>query len=468
MSEFLDQCRHILGWSHVLTEAHDTHPYLNDWRKRTQGTAIAVLRPGNSQEVAQITQLCHQHRIPIVPQGGNTGLVQGGIPDQTGTAVLLSLRRLNRVRQIDVANLTMTVEAGCTLQQLQTLADQANCFFPLSLASEGSCTIGGNLSTNAGGTAVLRYGNARDLCLGLEVVTPQGELWDGLRSLRKDNTGYDLKNLYIGAEGSLGIITAAVVKLFPKPNSRVTALVALNSASAALALLNRMQNLSGTNLCAFELISEYSLELVQQLLPELTPIFQENFPYYTLLEVASHENFDTLQTQFQEHLETCLQDELLSDVAIAMNEKQSADFWKIRESISEAQAKQGRNVKHDISLPSSIIPQFIERAQTALHQQFPSSRLVCFGHLGDGNLHFNVYPPTDSKAEEFEMIETRINRCVHDLVHRFNGSISAEHGIGVLKREELQRYASELELRLMRQIKAALDPLNLMNPGKLL
>lgn len=468
MSDFLDQCRHIVGSAHVLTEAHDTSPYLNDWRKRAQGAALAVLRPGNSQEVAQITQLCHQHRIPIVPQGGNTGLVQGSVPDQTGTAVVLSLRRLNHVRQIDVANLTMTVEAGCTLQQLQTVADEANCFFPLSLASEGSCTIGGNLSTNAGGTAVLRYGNARELCLGLEVVTPQGELWDGLRSLRKDNTGYDLKNLYIGAEGSLGIITAAVVKLFPKPRSRVTALVALNSASAALALLNRMQNLSGTNLCAFELISEYSLELVHQLFPELTPVFQENFPYYALLEVASHESFDTLQTQFQQHLETCLQDELLSDVAIAQNDKQSAEFWKIRESISEAQAKQGRNVKHDISLPSSIIPQFIERAQTALNQQFPSSRLVCFGHLGDGNLHFNVYPPTDSKAEEFEMIETQINRCVHDLVHRFNGSISAEHGIGVLKREELQRYASELELRLMRQIKAALDPLNLMNPGKLL
>jgi D-lactate dehydrogenase (cytochrome) len=468
MPDFLAQCRDIVGTAHVLTEQEDTIPYLSDWRKRTVGSALAVLRPGNSQEVAQIVQLCHDRKIPIVPQGGNTGLVLGSIPDTSGTAILISLRRLNRIRQIDIANLTMTVEAGCTLELIQNAADQANCFFPLSLASEGSCTIGGNLSTNAGGTAVLRFGNARELCLGLEVVTPQGELWDGLRSLRKDNTGYDLKNLYIGAEGSLGIITAAVVKLFPKPNSHATAIVAINSANEALTLLNRMQTLSGNNLCAFELMSDYSMELVHQLFSEIKPIFEKKYSYYVLLEVASHEAFAELQTKFQFHLETCLEDGLLSDVAISQNEKQRKDFWILRESISAAQTKQGRNIKHDISLPTSMIPQFIERAQAALNRNFPTSRLVCFGHLGDGNLHFNVYPPISSTDADFEEIEMQINRCIHDLVHRFDGSISAEHGIGVLKRQELKRYASELELRLMQQIKLALDPNNLMNPGKIL
>ena len=468
MNSFLDACRAAVGAAHVVTDAADMAAHLTDWRQRYTGSALAIIKPASSEEVAAIVQLCNTFRVPIVPQGGNTGLVLGSVPDQSGTAIVMSLTRLNRVRAIDPVNNTMTVEAGCILQAVQHAAAKVGRLFPLSLAAEGSCTIGGNLATNAGGTAVLRYGNARELCLGLEVVTPQGEIWDGLRGLRKDNTGYDLRDLFIGAEGTLGVITAAVLKLFPQPRAELTALAALPTPEHALQFLTLAQAQCGATLTGFELMSDFCLQLVSKHFPQQTLPLQERHLQYVLLELSDNESEQHAVDMMEKLIGAALEGGIVADAVLATSVAQSNALWNLREHIPLAQAAEGKNIKHDISIPIARIAEFIDTTEAAQRHAFPGCRMVTFGHLGDGNLHYNVSPPEQFSDAAFLAHQPAINRIVHDSVHRFGGSISAEHGLGALKREEILRYKSEIEIRLMRTIKQALDPLNLMNPGKLI
>ena len=467
-SAFIARCQAIAGADHVLVREHDMAPYLTDWRGRFTGRALAVLRPADSAQVAQLVTACSDFCVPLVPQGGKTGLVLGSVPDASGKAVVLSLGRMNRVRATDPFNRTITVDAGCILQDIQQAAEAHGCLFPLSLAAEGSCTIGGNLSTNAGGTAVLRYGNARELCLGLEVVTPQGELWSSLRGLRKDNTGYDLRDLFIGAEGTLGVITGAVLKLFPQPKAAITALVALSTPRGALELLALMQDRCGAGLTGFELMSDYALRLVATHFPALPQPFSALHAQYVLLEVSSSESEAHAVDLVERSIAEALELDMADDAVVATSVAQSRALWQVREHISMAQAAEGKNIKHDVSLPVSRIPDFIQAADEALLRAFPGCQLVTFGHLGDGNLHYNVAPPPGTGHDAFLANQEAVNRIVHDQVDAFNGSISAEHGIGALKRDELVRYKSSVELNLMRAIKSALDPLGIMNPGKIL
>ncbi|KAF1041546.1 MAG: putative FAD-linked oxidoreductase [Herbaspirillum frisingense] len=468
MTEFLQACRAAIGAAHVLTEPGDTAGYLTDQRGRFTGRAIAVLRPADTAEVAAIVKLCAHYRVPLVPQGGNTGLVLGSVPDQQGNAAVLSLRRLNRVRAVDPVNNTLTVEAGCILQTIQQEAAAAGRLFPLSLAAEGSCTIGGNLSTNAGGTGVLRYGNTRELCLGLEVVTAQGEVMSSLKGLRKDNTGYDLRDLFIGAEGTLGVITAAVLKLFPQPRAQVTALAALKTPAHALQLLSLAQARCGAALTGFELMSDFCLQLVCKHFADQRLPFAERHAQYVLLEISDSESEEHARTLFEALIGDALEQQLIDDAVIASSIAQSKSLWQLRENISMAQAHEGKNIKHDISVPISRIAEFIEVTDKLVQQASPGCRMVTFGHLGDGNLHYNVSPPEGVADTAFIEQQHAINLVVHDSVDRFGGSISAEHGLGALKREEITRYKSPVELGLMRAIKLALDPHHLMNPGKVL
>lgn len=468
MSDFLDQCRSIVGTDYILTESADMAAYLTDWRRRFTGKAIAVIKPGSTEEVASLVRLCNEFRIPIVPQGGNTGLVLGSVPDESGKAIVLSLTRLNRIRGIDTINNTMTVESGVILEQVQNAAAEAGRLFPLSLAAEGSCTIGGNLSTNAGGTAVLRYGNSRELCLGLEVVTPQGEIWNGLRGLRKDNTGYDLRDLFIGAEGTLGIITAAVLKLFPLPHAQLTALAAMQSPEQALKLLSMAQEKCGAMLTGFELMSDFCLQLVAKHFPQMRLPFPQRYPQYVLLELSDNESEEHATAMLEGLITDALELGVIEDAAVASSIAQSKALWNLREHIPLAQAEEGKNIKHDISVPISDIGEFIRTTDVLLQEAFPGCRMVTFGHLGDGNLHYNVSPPEGGSDEEFIARQSEINRVVHDSVHGFGGSISAEHGLGALKRDEIRAYKLVVELNLMRALKQALDPLCLMNPGKVI
>jgi FAD/FMN-containing dehydrogenase len=460
----LDRC---VGASNVLRATADVEPYLVDHRGRYRGRAIAVVRPGTTQEVAGVVRACAQRRVPIVAQGGNTGLCGGATPDASGEAVVLSLARLNRVRSVDADNATITVEAGVPLAQVQEAAAASGMSFPLSLASEGSCTIGGNLSTNAGGTAVLRFGNARDLALGLEVVLADGRVWNGLRGLRKDNTGYDLKQLFIGGEGTLGIVTAGVLKLFPLPRTQVTALAAVNDVAGAIGLLRRAKSMLGDRLVGFELISEPALKLSQHHHPgSADPL--PGHPWYTLLQADDSAPDAPLRPLMEQALAAGVEQHIVTDAVIAHSQEQAARLWALRENISEAQRREGPNIKHDIALPVSAIPPFLGAAERALAQAFPGVRFVIFGHLGDGNLHYNLAAPLGESAERFMDQTATANRIVHDLVAAAGGSISAEHGIGQLKREELQRYKSPVELDLMHAVKRALDPQGLLNPGKVL
>jgi len=462
----LEQLNATVGRDNVLTEPVATAPYLTDWRKRYTGRAQAVVRPATTDEVAAVVRLCVQARAPIVPQGGNTGLVGGGTPDDTGRAILLSLGRMNRVRAIDPVNNTITVEAGCPLQRVQEAAAEAGRLFPLSLAAQGTATIGGNLATNAGGTQVLRYGNARELALGLEVVLPSGEVWDGLRGLRKDNTGYDLRDLFIGAEGTLGVITAACLKTFPLPRAEGTALFAVRSVEAALALLEVAQSMAGPALTGFELFSDLCLQLVERHFPPHRSPLAERSPYYALLQLSDHESDAHATALLQAIAEQAIERDLATDAALAQSVAQARSLWALREFISEAQAAEGRNIKHDISVPISGIARFVAETNALLAQRLPGIRMVIFGHLGDGNLHYNVSPPVGAPEADFIAHQPGVYRLVHDQVARHAGSISAEHGIGQLKRAENQRYKSPVELALMRRLKEALDPLGIMNPGK--
>jgi FAD/FMN-containing dehydrogenase len=459
----LDALRSALGAAHVLTAAAEIEPYAVDWRRRYRQLPLAVASPANSSEVASTVRLAAGAGVAIVPQGGNTGLVGGAIPATAGREIVLSLRRLARVRAIDADNATMTVEAGLTLQSAQDAARAAGYLFPLSLAAEGSCTIGGNLSTNAGGTAVLRFGNMRELVLGVEVVLPDGRLWDGLRRLRKDNTGYDLKQLFIGAEGTLGVVTAAVLKLFPLARSSATALAAVSDARAAIALLRELRSALGDRLTGFELMHADCLRLVERHIPQQrNPL--PGHSWYCLIQADESAPDEALP----ERLQAALEHAGVGDAALAQSETQARALWTLRENISEAERLEGFSIKHDVSLPVSAIAEFLERAGPALGAALPEARVVAFGHLGDGNLHYNVAAPTGTDSAEFVARNGSVaNQLVHDLVHSLDGSISAEHGLGQLKREEIRRYKSEIELDLMRRVKRALDPDDLMNPGKL-
>ncbi len=456
----------------LLSEPADMAPFLSDWRHKWTGLALAVAQPDSPADVAAVLRWCHTHQVPVVPQGGNTGLSGGATPDTCGRALVLSLTRLNRVRAIDPVNNTVTVDAGVTLQQLQEAAAQAGRLFPLSLAAEGSCTIGGNLATNAGGVQVLRYGNARELCLGLEVVTPQGELWDGLRGLRKDNTGYSLRDLYIGSEGTLGVITGATLKLFPQPAAQAVALAAVPSPAAATALLQAAQQALSASLTAFELMSDTCLALVEKHVAAARCPLAERSPWYVLIEVSDSQDEVHANAAMEALLGLAMENEWVSDAALSSSLSQFQALWALREDISEAQGAEGKTIKHDIALPISRIAEFIERTSEAIASQFEGVRLVVFGHLGDGNLHFNLSPAADRLGAEhstaFVALEGPLNRLVHDAVSACGGSISAEHGLGVLRRDESARYKAPLEMALMRAIKQALDPLNLMNPGKTL
>ena len=465
----LQQALHqVLGDAGLIADGERMQSYLSDWRNAYRGQAALVLRPGSTEQVAEVVRLCTAAGVALVPQGGNTGLCGGSIPDDSGAQVVLSLTRLNRIREVDVDNATITVEAGVILQQLQEAAVEVDRLFPLSLGAEGSCTVGGNLATNAGGTAVLRYGNMRELVLGLEVVLPDGRIWDGLRGLRKDNTGYDLKQLFIGAEGTLGIITAAVLKLFPAVRSLTTAWVALPSAEAAVGLLGHMRSLCGDRLSGCELMSRQSVEFVLRHVAGVSDPFGEVHPWYLLIELSDTQAEAPLNDLLEQGLGEAFEHGLALDAVVAANESQVQALWKLREGISEAQNHEGPSLKHDISVPVSRIPDFIARTDLALQQAFPGVRIVSYGHVGDGNLHYNISKPVGAEDAAFKAQAEAIMRVIYDQTALFAGSISAEHGLGQSKRAAARQYKAPLELELMQRIKQALDPAGLMNPGKLL
>jgi FAD/FMN-containing dehydrogenase len=464
----IDTLRAIVGAAHVLEVAADMAPFLSDWRGRYHGSARAVVRPQDAVELARVVAACAAAGVPMVPQGGNTGLCGGATPLADGAAVVISLARLNRIRAIDADNDTLTVEAGCTLAAVQEAAAAAGRMFPLALASEGSCMIGGNLSTNAGGVQVLRYGNMRELVLGLEVVLPDGRVWDGLRGLRKDNTGYDLKQLFIGAEGTLGIVTAAVLKLFPALRSRATAWVAVPDPAAAVRLLGRLRADCGERVSAFEIVGRAALELVLQHIPGARDPLAGAPAWTVLVELSDPAADAPLTAQLEAALTAAFDKGLASDAVLAASAAQAQALWALRENISEAQRVEGISIKHDVAVPLSRIPEFLARAGRALAQRWPDVRVVAFGHIGDGNLHYNLSKPVATDNPGFIALSGEVNRIVHDLVYELGGSISAEHGLGQLKRDEILHYKAALEIELMQRIKHALDPMGLMNPGKVL
>ncbi len=467
-TELLDQLRQIVGAANVLTEG-DLTAWELDWRRRERGSALAVVRPGSTTEVAAVVKACAAAGVSMVPQGGNTGMVVGSTPDASGRQVVLSLTRMNKVRALDASNLTITVDAGCVLQSLQEECEKAGFLFPLSLASEGSCTIGGNLGTNAGGTQVVRYGNTRELCLGLEVVTAQGEVWNGLTGLRKDNTGYDLRHLFIGSEGTLGVITGATMKLYPMPKAQLTAFAAVPSLEDAVKLLGLAHQHLSAGLTGFEVMGQFALSLVAKHFPQQRVPFWQESPWCVVLENSDNESEAHARECFERLLEAAMEAGHVTDAVVAESMAQAHALWHIRESIPLAQAEEGLNIKHDISINVSRIPEFVNETNALLLKHFPGARLVTYGHLGDGNLHYNVQAPEgDDQARFLNEEEAPMNELVYEVVDRYNGSISAEHGIGSLKADKLAHHKSPVALDLMRSIKKALDPQNLMNPGRVL
>jgi FAD/FMN-containing dehydrogenase len=460
----LTELRRIASADFLYTDAAALAPFCTDWRGRYNGQPLCVVMPVDTEAVAAVVSACAAAGVPVVPQGGNTGLCGGATP--IGGEVLVSLRRLNRIRAVDADNNAITVEAGCTLHEVQQAAAAVNRLFPLSLAAEGSATIGGNLSTNAGGVQVLRYGNARELTLGLEVVLADGRIWHGLRALRKDNTGYDLKQVFIGAEGTLGLITAATLKLFPRPRSVATAWAAVRDPLAAVRLLGNLRDATGDAVTAFELVDRAALDMVLQHMPQARDPLPGRHGWQVLIELSGAQH--DLASVLEHALHQALEHELVIDATVATSETQRHALWALRENISEAQRIEGISIKHDIAVPVSHIPEFIQRADAALRAEFPDLRIVCFGHLGDGNLHYNLSKTDAQSNGEFIAQTPMANRIVHDLVHALGGSISAEHGLGQLKRDEVLHYKSPTEMSIMRAVKDALDPQGLMNPGKLL
>jgi FAD/FMN-containing dehydrogenase len=475
-NELIEQLKLITGPSGWLEDASELEPYLTEWRGLFHGQTPLLLLPASVAEVSAILRLCHEHGVGVVPQGGNTGLVGGAIPGLAADGpaeVLLSARRLNNVREIDTANFTMTVEAGCILEQLQNEAAEQNLYFPLSLAAEGSCQIGGNISTNAGGTNVLRYGNTRDLVLGLEVVLPDGTVYDSLSGLRKDNAGYDLKQLFIGAEGTLGFITAATLKLFSAPRSTATAWLAVVDPAAAVKLYGEARANVGDDMVAFELIPQLAVDMVLSHIPACRDPLEsqsevETAGWFVLLEMAGARLQTQTDEQLTDFLATCLETELITDGIVASSEAQRLELWRLRHSISEAQKHAGGSIKHDISVPVSRMPEFLQQADRLVQEILPDVRPVPFGHLGDGNLHYNLSQPENMSKQDFIDMWEQFNHAVHTLAVTMGGSFSAEHGIGLLKVGELERLSDVVDLRLMRAIKHAFDPKGIMNPGKVL
>jgi FAD/FMN-containing dehydrogenase len=458
----------LLGEDCVRTDAGELAPLLVDHRGLYHGNAAALILPRTVDEVASALAFCDSHRIGVVPQGGNTSYCGGATPDETGNQVILSLRRLNRIRKLDALNYSATVEAGCVLAAVQRAAAEADRLFPLSLGSEGSCQIGGNLSTNAGGTSVLRYGMMRELVLGLEVVLPDGRILDSLTGLRKDNTGYDVKSLFLGAEGTLGIITAATLKLFPAIRSIATAFVAVASVQAAVELLSRLRHHSGDCISSFELMPRLAVDLtVQHIRPAVDPL-PGRHDWYVLCELTSPRAEEPLETVLENVLAEAHTAGLVTDAVIAQSGREADSFWFVRENIPRAQRLDGASLKHDISVPVAALPQFVKQAADWISGHVPEGRLIAYGHVGDGNLHFNLNQEPLVAAEAFLARAEEVKRAIHDLVHEFGGSFSAEHGIGRLKVAELERYAPPVELALMRSIKRAFDPNGIMNPGKVL
>ncbi len=458
----------IVGDNYALSDQRDIAPYLVEPRGLWHGRTSLVLRPGSVEEVSRIMRLATETGTPIVPQSGNTGLVGAQMPDASGHEIVLSLSRLNRIREIDTLSNTATVEAGVILQTLHEAADAAGRLFPLSLAAQGSCQIGGNLSSNAGGTGVLAYGNARELCLGVEVVLPTGEVFDDLRKLKKDNTGYDLKDLFVGAEGTLGVITAAVVKLFPRPKGREVAFAALETPQAALDLLSLATDRAGAALTAFELIGRRPYEFTLRHAAGVTRPLEGDWPWYAFLEISSGRSAEDARGLMEEILGAGLEDGTIGDATIAQSLAQAEALWNFREMLPEAQKPEGASIKHDISVPVAAIPAFIEQAAEAVEGVCPGARPVCFGHMGDGNLHYNISRPVGGGDEAFLALYRPMNKAVHDVVRALQGSISAEHGIGQLKRDELIATAPPMAIELMRRVKAAFDPAGIMNPGKVI
>jgi FAD/FMN-containing dehydrogenase len=463
-----DRLEGIVGPRGVVRDEADLPGYLADWRDAYRGRAAAVVRPGSTEEVAAVVRLCREAGVALVPQGGNTGLCGGAVPDASGRQVVLSLTRMRRIRAIDAANLTITAEAGVVLRAVQEAAAAEGCLFPLSLGSEGSATIGGNLSTNAGGTAVLRYGTMRDLTLGLEVVLPDGRIWHGLRGLRKDTTGYDLKQLFIGAEGTLGVVTAAVLKLFPQPRSRATAWVALPAPQAAVDLIGIVRALCGDRLTGFELMSWQSVELVLRHSAGARDPFPGAHPWYALVELGDTLRDAALGGLLERALAEAFEREIAADAVVASGSAQVAALWALREGISEAQNFEGPSLKHDVTVPVSSIPAFVERTDRALREALPGIRIVTYGHIGDGNLHYNLSKPVGTDDDAFRARADALARVVYDGTAAFNGSISAEHGLGQSKARVIADYKDGLELEVMRGIKQLFDPAGLMNPGKVL
>lgn len=468
MSDTLfDALQGVVGASHIRAGSEDS-PELTDRHRRYRGRALAIVRPASTEEVARVVRLCAAARAPIVVQGGNTGLMGGATPDASGTAVLLRLDRLNRVREVDTANDTLTVEAGCILQQVQVVAREAGRLFPLSLGAEGSCTLGGNLGTNAGGHAVLRYGNARELTLGLEVVTADGEVWDGLRGLRKDNTGYDLKQIFLGAEGTLGIITAAVLKLYPLPKASATAFIAVPSPQAAVTLLNAFRARCGDRLTGFEIMSRRCLDLLFKHMPQFSDPLAGRHPWYVLGEINDTLEATDLRGAMEATLAAGMETGLVLDAVVASSQAQATTLWRMREEIPEANRREGPWVRHDVSVPVSRIPELIEHGSAALEVRFPGVRIAAFGHIGDGNIHFNATAAEGVPAEPFVARQHEVYAIVHELVMSLGGSFSAEHGIGQVKVHEMAQYKSALELDLMQRLKHSFDPQGILNPGKVL
>lgn len=464
--DILARLREITGETGFLTDEADMAPYLQERRELFAGRAAAVLRPTSVQEVSAIMRIAHEASIAVVPQGGNTGLVGGQMPDQSGEAIVLSLSRINKVRAIDAVNNTLTVDAGLTLAAAQEAAASADRFFPLSLASEGTCQIGGVLSTNAGGTQVLRYGNARDLVLGLEVVLANGDIWSGLTGLRKDNTGYDLKQLFVGSEGTLGIITGAVLKLFPRPHAVSTAFVAVPDVASAVTLLRIADAISGGQVSTFELVPRIGIEFVTRHLEGASDPLPDPASWYVLIEMTAGTKAARLSEIMEASLSEGFDQGLVSDAVIAQSEAQRTDFWRLRESLSDVQRAEGGSIKHDVSVPVSRIADFIEAATKAVSERLPGIRPVPFGHIGDGNVHFNLGQPEGMDKGAFLDLWGEMNAIVHGIVCEMDGSISAEHGVGQLKRDEIAATKSLVEMGMMRTLKNALDPKGILNPGK--
>jgi FAD/FMN-containing dehydrogenase len=458
----------ILGADGVLTDAADVEPYLTDHRHLYHGRALAIALPRSVDQISRLLARCNEFRIGVVPHGGNTSYCGGATPDESGKQVVLSLKRLNRIRHVDPLNYSLVAEAGCILADVQRAADQAERLFPLSLGSEGSCQIGGNLSTNAGGTSVLRYGMMRELVLGLEVVLADGRVLSTLAALRKDNTGYDIKSLFLGAEGTLGVITAATLKLFSKVRAAATAFVAVQNVQAAVELLSRLREASGDRVSSFELIPRIGIELTARHIQGVTDPLKQPYPWHVLCEITSSRGADRLDDLLTESLAAAFEANLALDAVVAQSEREREALWRIRETIPEAQRIDGASLKHDISLPVTALAAFVEKAGNWIRENVPDGRLVAYGHVGDGNLHFNLNQAPGTARDVFLAREASIKRVIHDMVRDFGGSFSAEHGIGRLKVGELETYASPVELDLMRTVKRALDPNGILNPGKVL